>query len=262
MKMKTFVCLALLALVFSLSVPTQLAAQTVTLTSTTTSAAILAADKSVCLTSATGVTVPGAGISGSQLFLSDNGFSGETLNVRSVTTASASCFNVIRSNRPTSHSSGVTVYIGRGDQFYAYAPAGSCVVASMDVRPWINVLTGNVWDCVNSTWSPINDGPLVTSCGTAAAGSAAVCAGSTIKAASKMVVGTSALLSASPSAVTITAMPAFTSATSYTCTLTPTGATAAIAAGGLAFTGVSATSFTVTGPNTVTTPFSYLCVGN
>ena len=76
----------------------------------------------------------------------------------------------------------------------------------------------------------------------------------------KFAYGTVALSSASPSAVTITALP-FTTSSSYVCTATPTGNTAAIAAAGVAITYVSASSITLTGPNTVTTVINYSCIG-
>jgi hypothetical protein len=79
----------------------------------------------------------------------------------------------------------------------------------------------------------------------------------------RMIVGNVALSSATPSTATITGIsPAFTSTATYNCTATPEGATAAIAAGGIAISKVSGSSFTVTGPNTVTTVIDYTCVGN
>jgi hypothetical protein len=75
--------------------------------------------------------------------------------------------------------------------------------------------------------------------------------------------GQFALTSASPSVATITGLsPAFTSSSSYVCSLSPTGTTAAVAAGGMAINYVSGSSFTVTGPNTVTTQANYVCIGN
>lgn len=74
----------------------------------------------------------------------------------------------------------------------------------------------------------------------------------------KVVIGTVALGSASPSTVTVTALP-FTT-TSFVCTASPTGNTAAIAAGGVAIT-YSTNTVTFTGPNTVTTVINYICIG-
>lgn len=75
--------------------------------------------------------------------------------------------------------------------------------------------------------------------------------------------GSVALASASPSQVTVTGLsPAFTSTSTYYCTATPQGATAAIAAAGIAVSNVSSSSFTLTGPNTVTTVINYRCRGH
>lgn len=78
----------------------------------------------------------------------------------------------------------------------------------------------------------------------------------------KWAFGTAALSSASPSLATITGIaPAFTATTTMFCTASPIGTTAAIAAAGLAVNLVSTSSFTVTGPNTVTTSFFWQCSG-
>lgn len=61
-----------------------------------------------------------------------------------------------------------------------------------------------------------------------------------------------ALVSGTPSTQTATVIAG------SICTATPVGATAAIAAGGIA-TGVSSTTLTLTGPNTVTTTVTYDC---
>ena len=55
--------------------------------------------------------------------------------------------NVIRGQGGTGgipHASGVTVYIGRGDQFYSKDPVGRPPDA-IHVSPWINTLNGKVW---------------------------------------------------------------------------------------------------------------------
>lgn len=75
--------------------------------------------------------------------------------------------------------------------------------------------------------------------------------------------GQGALSSASPSLAHITGIaPAFTDTSHMFCTASPIGTTAAIAAGGLAINLVSGSAFDVTGPNTVTTSFFWVCVGN
>jgi hypothetical protein len=93
-------------------------------------------------------------------------------------------------------------------------------------------------------------------------GTGATCANTTNNS-DWIVRGTIALGSASPSASTVASIsPAFTSTSTYTCTASPEGATAAIAAGGIAITKVSGSSITLTGPNTVTTVVDYVCIGH
>lgn len=133
-------------------------AQLVTLTSTTTSAAIAATDRVACLTSASGVNVPGVGTLGSTIVIDK-----EPMQVRSVTSVST-CFNVNRSGRPVGHASGATVYIGSPNNFYTYDPDGTCVVGSIAVRPWINLSNGVISDCVSSLWTRIN-GPATQGTG-------------------------------------------------------------------------------------------------
>lgn len=72
--------------------------------------------------------------------------------------------------------------------------------------------------------------------------------------------GSVALTSASPSTAVITGLP-FTSTSSYVCTASPEGTTAAVAATGIAVSRTSASSLTLTGPNTVTTVINYVCTG-
>lgn len=48
------------------------------------------------------------------------------------------------------HASGITITIGRADQFYSYDPVGRPPEA-IEVDPWINVLNGNVWRAQGDT---------------------------------------------------------------------------------------------------------------
>lgn len=147
--------------------------QNVTLTSTTTSAAVASSDDQICLTSATDVVVPSTGVVGSVLYVGG----AEQMGVRAAGTSST-CFAVTRSQRPIGHVSGATVYIGAGNNFYNYSPAGTCVLASLRVRPWINLSApagqSSIYDCVSSLWTAINgaatQGTGLTSLGPNAAG--------------------------------------------------------------------------------------------
>lgn len=90
-------------------------------------------------------------------------------------------------------------------------------------------------------------------------GTAAACA-NTSPANMRMVMGSAPLVSGAPSTVTITAIsPAFTSSSSYVCTLTAeSGAATAL----LSVANVSGSSFTITGPASSTTVINYHCSGS
>jgi hypothetical protein len=75
----------------------------------------------------------------------------------------------------------------------------------------------------------------------------------------KIVIGSVPLVSGTPSTVTVTGIsPAFTSASSYSCTAT----NATTAADGVKVVNASASSITITGPNTVTDTVNYQCIGS
>jgi hypothetical protein len=114
--------------------------------------------------------------------------------------------------------------------------------------------TNHCADAINQT---VDEGCLVAgpvqNCGTSAACSA------TAQLSTKIVYGNAALSSGSPSTVTITGIsPAFTSSTSYVCTL---GGQSNATTGLYSVANVSGSSFTITGPSTTTTVVNYLCVG-
>jgi len=102
-------------------------------------------------------------------------------------------------------------------------------------------------------------GTTMTSCLTSA-----TCATPTAQSTNgKIAYGSGALSSATPSVATISGIsPAFTATTSMFCTASPLGTTATIAASSMVINLVSTSSFTVTGPDTVTTGFHWICVGN
>lgn len=102
---------------------------------------------------------------------------------------------------------------------------------------------------------PFNTGtlPTVYSCGTTTA-----CANTDPVGNLHIEYGSVALASGTPSTATITGMTAFASSTSYVCTLT----NATTQANPVKAANVSGTSFTITGPNTVTDTINYQCVGN
>jgi hypothetical protein len=59
--------------------------------------------------------------------------------------------------RAAAHASGAVVYAGRPTWFYPNDPApGPCVLANVIATPWINVRTGNHWQCSGTllVWVP------------------------------------------------------------------------------------------------------------
>lgn len=96
--------------------------------------------------------------------------------------------------------------------------------------------------------------PNIYSCGSTSGGGA--CA-MTLYIAPKVVNGTSSLVSGTPSTATISSLP-FTAINSYSCVVT----NSTTAADGLKVGNVSASSIIVTGPNTVSDSFNFVCNGN
>lgn len=179
----------------------------------------------------------------------------ELMQVTSI--ANSPRFAVIRGVQGTivsSHATGATVRIGQPQWFGSSDKSGSCTAASEIINPYINVNSGAEFKCTNSVWVK---SPFFLACGTVAA-----CVPAQQSNTVKVVSGSVALASGTPSAATVTGIaPAFTSSTTYVCAVAPVGADATIAGAGVAVTNVDGTSFTVTGQNTVTTVINYVCVG-
>lgn len=99
--------------------------------------------------------------------------------------------------------------------------------------------------------------PAPTTCGTTT-----TCANTVQNGTLRVVNGSVALASGTPSQAVVTGIsPAFTSTSTYNCTAAPEGTTAAVAAAGVAVSKTSSSSITLTGPNTVTTVIDYVCYG-
>lgn len=114
---------------------------------------------------------------------------------------------------------------------------------------------GQIWTNI-----ALAGGASVVNCGTANA-----CSATTVLSPNaKVVIGKSAALDgASPAIATITGIsPAFTSSSSYICTATLNGTSAAGATGSLEINYVSSSSFTITAGNGVTATASYVCIGS
>jgi hypothetical protein len=100
----------------------------------------------------------------------------------------------------------------------------------------------------------VSNHPQVQFCGTTSTCS------HTALTASQVVLGSAPLVSGTPSTVTVTGLsPAFTSTTSYDCNVTDeTNAANNL----LKVANVSGSSFTITGPATITDVISFVCAGN
>lgn len=121
-----------------------------------------------------------------------------------------------------------------------------------------STLTSGAGTITFPTSSITVSGAAAQDCGTAAGACSATNTSTTLK----VVRGTAAATSASPSTVAITGMsPAFTSATSYSCiaedATTATNVFVVLTAGY-----VSGSAVTFTGPNTLTDTIRYICIGN
>ncbi len=121
------------------------------------------------------------------------------------------------------------------------------------------VFIGKPIDFPSNAWTnPVASTQYTLSCMTGGA----TCAPVNVSATVRVIYGTTgALNAASPSVAAVVLSPVFSSATSYTCTFTPKGATAAIAAGGVAVAYTSASTVTVTGANGASHTLSYICYG-
>ena len=129
-----------------------------TLTHTITTAAMTATDRSISVSSATGITAgdSSAGTVGTQLFVVDVGQTkGELMTVMSISGT------VLRVNRTaggvaTAHASGAMVLAGQPQWFRKFDPVGSCVTATTNTTPTVNTINGLQWICSAKTltWIP------------------------------------------------------------------------------------------------------------
>ena len=97
--------------------------------------------------------------------------------------------------------------------------------------------------------------PAMSACGTTS-----TCGNTAISTNARIVIGSAPLVSGTPSAVTISGIsPAFTSTTSYKCTVSDQ---TAVATALFSVTYVSGSSFTITGGTALTDTVGYICAGN
>lgn len=115
----------------------------VTLTTTTLTTRVNAADSSVNLASTTGV------LPGYRLYVDQ-----ELLGVlRLGLNTSVDVVRGVDGTAATAHASSQTVTIGQGDQFYLSDPVGP-PPSEVLVTPWINVLTGAQWTAQGDETGP------------------------------------------------------------------------------------------------------------
>ncbi len=132
----------------------------------------------------------------------------------------------------------------------AVDPHGACTT---DVV--FNQATGVIWGCLNNVFVPVGSIGTVYNCGTASA-----CVPTNPVKQVKIVFGVTGVLDGmSPAVATVTAMPAFTSSTSYVCTANVNSASASTHV--LAISYASATSVVFTAANGSTDTISWICVG-
>lgn len=132
------------------------------------------------------------------------------------------------------------------------------LVASFSVQAQRSTATNVQWDPVAGLFHLMANGAdyAVQNESTRNCGTLVACAG-TVPVAPITVYGTAAYTSASPSTITLTALP-FTSTSSYVCTaaeVTDASKTA------FKIVNASASSTVITGPNTITDTMNYICVG-
>jgi len=136
---------------------------------------------------------------------------------------------------------------------------GSVNVAAGKTLTVSNSLTLAGTDATTATFPATSitvSGATAQACGTTS-----TCAATNVGATVKIVTGSAPLVSGTPSTVAITGIsPAFTSAATYSCTVT-NATTAANVLSVLTAGYVSGSAFTITGPNTLTDVARYVCVG-
>lgn len=158
--MKIFKIFAL-ALVLLLTVPhiVQEADAQTALTQTILSGAITANSSSMTVASATGFTATSA----SQTYFAYLGR--ELVRINSVSSTVIGISRGQNGTRAASHPANEVIFTyapatNAGEPFRRDDPYGVCVRSSQNVQPFINTLTGDIWDCdsVSGTWEATNLG--------------------------------------------------------------------------------------------------------
>ena len=128
------------------------------LTQTTTNVAALASDKTIYLTSVTGINAPSqSSTPASELYVITPGNPrGEVMQVKAVNGTTSVTVTRTGGGAATAIPSGATVLIGPPNWFRDYDPSGGCTTASTYVAPHVNTKTGNQWLCstITLSWVP------------------------------------------------------------------------------------------------------------
>lgn len=153
-------------------------AQTNTLSQTTLSAAALATDSVLYLTSVSAVnyySLPAATVASELYVIAPGQPRGEVMIALSAVGTNGVKVRRGEAGARTAFPSGSTVIIGQPNWFYNYDPSGGCTTASTFVTPWVNTKTGFQWLCstVTNTWVPGFGNDIANPAPTAAVASAA-----------------------------------------------------------------------------------------
>jgi hypothetical protein len=149
------------------------------LTATTLSAAVLSTDRTITVTSATGINAPSQGVIGSQLYVIAPGNPrGESMLVQATSSTTITVARG-RSGNAGAFPNGSAVLIGQPNYFRAFDPAGGCTAAATFITPHVNTLTGMQWLCstISLSWVPgwqNPAGPQVTAAVASVAGATAI----------------------------------------------------------------------------------------
>lgn len=149
-------------------------------------------------------------------------------------------------NGATSGAAIITVQAAAGTPTLTLGTSSGTPAVTASAPLAIDATTGNV--SITGSLTPIQTCGTTTTCS------------HTVLTTPQVVMGSAALVTGTPSTATITGItPAFTSASSYVCTL---GAQSSATGALLSVANVTGSSFTITGPAAVTTVINYICAGN
>lgn len=152
---KNGIVLAIVGLLVLLAAPAH--AQSFYLNNTTLNGAITATQQTVTLTSASasaGSTV-GAPVVGHGLYVADN--PPEFMIITSVPTGTSTVYGVRRAANAggiaSAHATSAVVITGPPGNFYRTNPASNVCVAASSPKPYVNIMSGEVGQCLSSLWT-------------------------------------------------------------------------------------------------------------